>query len=347
LDDAGGGRRALRAQPSAELLDALKRDYAIEPSTPPADLGGSSNLNLLVVHRDRKLVVRVYRPSVSAARLADIQSARRQLALHSFPCLVPMPTSDGRDWVTVSGRLLEVEEYVASDGRMNTAERVEAGLRVLRRMHNVLRPMIAGPDGETPSFVNHITPEDVLEATARGVARVRSWSPTAQEARLADAAEELAFVVTGVHEASGYASLPEQLVHGDFWDNNVLFRGRDIVLIHDFDHMGKRARIDDVALTVYYVLSEPAVDLGPDAVRQLVRRLVDTYDAELDSGLSATERAALPVALARQPLWSVGGWIANLDDDAAARAHANGMTAHVDFALDVMRSLPQWQEALV
>ena len=81
-------------------------------------------------------------------------------------------------------------------------------------------------------------------------------------------------------------------------DANVLYRGHDIVLVHDFDHMGERARIDDVALTLYYMNSEPAPDLDMDRRRSLLRRLVDGYESGLEDRLTPAERFALPVALA-------------------------------------------------
>jgi homoserine kinase type II len=343
-DDAGGGRRGLRAQLSRDLLDALERNYAIVPHAAPRDLGGSSNLNLLVNDGRRKLVARVYRPSVSVARLTDIQNARRQLAAAGFPCLPPIPAANRNAWASVGPSLMEVEEYVESDGCMNTPARVEAGLRVLGRMHNALRKTQTSTASEAPPFVNYIAPRDVVEASHRGAARIRSWGPTADEARLADAAEELAYAVSDVHETFDSASITRQLVHGDFWDNNVLYRGRDIVLIHDFDHMGKRARIEDAALTIYFINSEPTVERDENV--HWLRRLVDAYDSGLENPLNAEERAALPVAIARQPLWSVGGWIADLDDDGAARQHARGMLENFEFALEIMRSLPRWQEAL-
>jgi Ser/Thr protein kinase RdoA (MazF antagonist) len=155
----------------------------------------------------------------------------------------------------------------------------------------------------------------------------------------------LATIVSESQQTIGYASLPRQLVHGDFWDTNVLYRRDDIVLIHDFDHMGERARIEDVALTLYYMSSEPAADLETDRRMRLLGRLVAAYDSGLETRLTAAEKAALPLALARQPLWSIGGWVADLDADRAARLHLAGMDRAIDFALEIMRELPRWQAA--
>ena len=47
--------------------------------------------------------------------------------------------------------------------------------------------------------------------------------------------------------------------------------------------------------------------------------LVAAYDGGLEIPLSAAERAALPPAMARQALAAAMGWVARLDDQAAAR----------------------------
>jgi Ser/Thr protein kinase RdoA (MazF antagonist) len=210
-DDAGGGARGLRARVSPALLEVLERDYGLKSSVPLVDLGGASNLNLLVHDGRRQRVARVYRPSVPEARLRDIQRTRRLLAERGFPCQAAVPASDGRAWTVFDGRLIEVEEYVDHDGHMDTWDRVESGLRVLAAMHDVLRSVPMGPEGGAPRFVNYVAPEDILEATARGSARIRSWSPTRVEAQLADDADALAVAVAEAQREVGFSSLPRQL----------------------------------------------------------------------------------------------------------------------------------------
>jgi Ser/Thr protein kinase RdoA (MazF antagonist) len=150
---------------------------------------------------------------------------------------------------------------------------------------------------------------------------MRGWGPAATEAALADAADRLADLVAQ-DEAALVVQLPRQLAHGDFWDDNVLFRHGRPVLLADFDFMGERARVDDLALTLWCA----SFDLGggTDLAQELphLRRLVVGYDAAADLPLSAAERAALPLAMVRHPLSSIGGWVVRLDDKAAARRHA-------------------------
>ena len=97
--------------------------------------------------------------------------------------------------------------------------------------------------------------------TSRGTHRVRQWADSPGTLPLAVAAEELARLID--HTERSLPSFPRQLVHGDYWDNNVLFRAGRIVLVADLDFMGERARIDDLALTLYYTNSTFADDPRP------------------------------------------------------------------------------------
>ena len=76
-----------------------------------------------------------------------------------------------------------------------------------------------------------------------------------------------------------------------------------------------------------------------------LRRLVEAYDSGLDDPLTPDERAALPLSLARQPLWWVGRWLALLDDEARARRGLPDMAADVEWALQVARDAERWQAA--
>jgi homoserine kinase type II len=341
VDDAGEGLRGPRAAPTAELTQALLRRYGIEVGQ-SRDLGGSSNLNLLVSDGAARYVVRVYRPYVTARRLADIHRVRHELDRAGVPCPRLVATCDGQPWVRVGGRLVEVERYVDHDARMDSWDRLQAGLPLLGRIHTLLQPVQASAEGRRPLFANYLDPACARSATARGTARIRGWRPTPAEQRLARLSDELAELVTA--EGGQAETLPTQLVHGDFWDNNVLFREGRIVLVTDFDFMGERARVDDLALTLYF--ADSSLGQEDDGVRiARLRRLVDAYDSGLGNPLTTAERAALPSAIARQPLWAIGGWLATLDDEKTARDLAAVMSADVERALRVVHELDKWQQA--
>jgi Ser/Thr protein kinase RdoA (MazF antagonist) len=253
-DDAGNGLRGLRAVPTPGLFELFRERYGLDCRDEARDLGGSSNLNLLLSTSSERYVARVYRPYVSASRLDAIQLVRRELAQGGVPCAEAIPTREGEPWTVIDGRRVEVEPYIESDGAMDSWERLEWGLPWLGRIHSLLRGVTVGPDGETPLFANHIEPFDTLAWTLRGTQRVRDWGPTPEERRLLEAEEELAHRVAEA-ERDVVPSVVRQLVHGDFWDNNMLFREGQVVLVTDFDFMGERARIDDLALTLYFTNS--------------------------------------------------------------------------------------------
>jgi Ser/Thr protein kinase RdoA (MazF antagonist) len=233
---------------------------------------------------------------------------------------------------------VEVEAYVGHDAIMDSWPRLETGMALLAQTHNLLRQLQVGEEGRRPRFANHLESAHVAAAVRRGTARIRSWEPTPAERRLAAVAEELAELVTQA-EAGLVDRLPRQLVHGDFWDNNVGFRHGRPVLLVDFDFIGERARIDDLALTLWCARCDLDAEDGPVKERARLRRLVDSYDVGLDLRLSATERAALPLAMARQPLSSIGGWVARLDDQAAARRHAASVGPELAAARQLMAEL--------
>jgi homoserine kinase type II len=344
MDDADGGRRGLRARPGPSLLQALRDHWGLGWPAEQVDLGGSSSLNLLVGDGDHGCVVRVHRPYVTPERLGAVHQARAALLAGGVPCAPPVATLRDAPWIRVQGRLVEVEAFVGHDAVMDSWERLEVGMALLARTHNLLQHVQVGKEGRRPRFANHLDPADVASSVRRGTERILGWGPTPAERRLAAVAEELAGQITQA-EAGLAARLPRQLVHGDFWDDNVLFRGGRPVLLADFDFMGQRARIDDLALTLHCARCDLGGQAGPVEELDRLRRLVAGYDRGLDQPLSAAERAALPVAMARQPLSSIGGWVARLDEEAAARRHAARVGPELAAARRIMTDLDRWSDA--
>jgi len=343
VDDAGGGRRGTRAVASGQLSEMLAARWAI-PRQRGRDLGGSLNLNLLVHRGDERLVVRVHRPSVSPARLEDIQAVRDNLDQAGVPCSALIRARDGARWARAGDRLVEVERFVPHDGPMNTPPRLARGLPILGRIHTLLAGMHVSPAGRAVEFANHIEPGRVLAGTRAGTARIRSWQPTPAERRMAGQAERLAEQVAA-GEAGLAAGLPRQLTHGDFWDDNVFFHGQTPVFVADFAFMADRARIDDLALTLYYADTELGLTTSHDRIAAL-QPLVRAYASGLGTPLTDAERQALPWAIARQPLWGIGGWVAVLDDQNTARAHARATHPAVQRALQLVADIGTWQAGL-
>jgi homoserine kinase type II len=236
-----------------------------------------------------------------------------------------------------------VERFIGHDGAMNTPGRLARGLPLLGRMHALLADIKISAAGRAVEFANHIEPSRVLAGTRAGAARIRSWHPTPAEQRMAEQAERLAELVAA-GETGLAAGRLRQLTHGDFWDDNVFFRGEDPVFVADFGFLAQRARLDDLALTLYYADTRFGLT-GADRIAAL-RPLVHAYTRGLGNPLTRTEQEALPWAIARQPLWGIGGWVAVLDDELTARAHARATFPAVERALQLVVGITAWQAGL-
>jgi Ser/Thr protein kinase RdoA (MazF antagonist) len=342
VDDTAGGRRGTRAIVSADLEEFLRAHWGVRPAGAAPDLGGSCNLNLLVTDGRSLRVARVYRPFVTGQRVAALQAARRHLARHGVPCAEAIPARGGRGWQTFQGRAVELEPYVAAPAVMHTLPRVRTGLAMLGRIHALLQAFPADPAAAAPRFANYVPAGGLVEAVAAGTRRIRAWPPSPAEARLADLADQLAATLAG-QEHGEPGPLPRQLVHGDFWDNNVRFRRRQVALVTDFDFAGERPRTDDLALTLYYT-SVGITDITRDPTQ--LTELVDAYETGLGTRLSQHERAAIPLAMARQPLWSIAVWVALLDSQATARRHLAATAPELTWALHLTGRITQVRDAL-
>ena len=66
----------------------------------------------------------------------------------------------------------------------------------------------------------------------------------------------------------------------------------------------------------------------------------------LGTPLTDAERQALPWAIARQPLWGIGGWVAVLDDKHTARAYARATLPAIARALQLITDIQAWRTGL-
>ena len=70
--------------------------------------------------------------------------------------------------------------------------------------------------------------------------------------------------------------------------------------------------------------------------------LVRAYDSGLEVPLTAAEQEVLPWRIARQPLWGIGAWVAQMHDQDTARAHARARFPPIMCALQLIAGIPAW-----
>ena len=334
----------IRPMKSPELIDTVVRAYELTPNGDPIDLGGSSNLNLLFPRGDLGYVARIYRAWATQERLEGIQSVRATLRAAGLPFPQTRPAADGRMFIPFADWLVEVEPFVSGQDMRTWAELLD-GMRMLGTIHTVLSGIAAPPGARRAQAANHIDAADAFQTTMRACSAIRAFAAAADEERIASISEELASALLCAGDERSL-ELPRQLVHGDFWDNNVKFQNGSLVAVLDLDFMEEGARIDELALVLYYANSGSTLASlrSPVERMQALRELVDAYDSGLECHLSEKERAALPLALARMPLKYARHLLlrTSVEDQ---RAVALAEAPELEWALSIAKHPGPWQAA--
>lgn len=332
-----GMKRGERCADTPELRDFLREEYRLDGKSTFFDLGGGNNLNMLVAREGALYVARIYRPWVTPKRIQETNNALAALA-DELPVPVKRPTRSGDMICRWNGRVVELEDFVRADGRMNTLPAVKKAVGCLGRLHSLLADMDYGPDAADTEFTNYVSEAECKARTEMACARIRRFEGvTDGEKRMADDAQALSDELSGLR-----LSLPEQLTHGDFWDNNVLFMNGKPVWLGDFDFMGARPRVDDLALTLYFTDAQLSLfDPYPGDRIAAYRRIFMNYQAALDTPWSAEERDALPYVMARQPLWGFAKWV-NILDEEAARGYISDMGWYLKWGRAMLDNAGVW-----
>jgi homoserine kinase type II len=334
-----------RVAASAAVVESVVAAFSLRRPVHWADLGGEWTTNLrLDFAEGSTLVARVHRAATTPERLRAVQTARAAVRDAGLPVPAPVPGPDGDDFACLpDGTLAEVEEHVVWDEPMKAFPLLRTGFATLARLHDVLRTLRLPHPVHSPPHATYLDPERAVDGVRRGALRMRGWGDP-RLAALADDVQRHGEEIARREEPLRHDQV-RQVVHGDFWDANVLFRGRHLVGLLDFDFLGERDRIEELALTLWFHLLEPGNHPPGDRQVQQVRELVDTYDRAAGVKLTDAERERLPLAIARQPAWMAGSWIPALDDP-RARAQAAELAARLPTAQSILSDLSRWTGAL-
>lgn len=313
------------------IKDAVTDVWGLDLET-CRSLGGSTGLNLLAEGPFGRQVVRIHRAHVSQSRVHALQEAREVAFAAGIPVARAVAGRNAERCVVVDGLAVEVEGFIDSDGWMSTFDHIRVALPVLARLHDALADADLPEAGDDLKFANYLSSAEALSKTGQGAIRLRRLS--SRLGPLADLAESLAEAVTAAEADNG--PLPSQWCHGDFWDNNVLFRSGHVVLVADFGFMNRRPRVDDLALSLYFTWWQLTVAGEPNP-KELIADLIAAYETGTTRPLSEQERRAIPLVLARQPLWSIGVWGVLLDDPDEVAAHLEGHADALQLGLGLIR----------
>jgi len=279
-----------------EILDAWRLS---RPRITAKAEGGYQNTTLLVSCADGEFVLRVYSNVVNPARQRFEHELLGRLASAelSFGVPRPLPSDDGDTLRVVDGRLTVLfsrmpGEALAKDGGPYL-RRAAAALAELDVALGALHEFEHRPpafDGDVTRV--HPLVDDLHEAVGesgldqgRRTALMRDLDRTAELAPLL------------------YASIPQQITHGDFAFGNTLVRNGRVTGLLDFEHSGMDVRAMDLAVGLYRF---PAYH---DALGQC-EAFGRAYSSVLP--LDPTEIVALPVLLELRAGLTLMHWVGRM-----------------------------------
>jgi homoserine kinase type II len=271
---------AVYTQVSAEQLNALLARYDLGTLVSAKGIAeGVENSNFLIDTSDRRLFLTLYEKRVDANDLPFFFALLDHLAERGVPVPRTYRDREGRQLQEVAGRPACLIEFLPgiSVSQPTAAQALSVGT-ALGQMHAALadfpltRTNALGLDGWRALAAN--CGAEGLDAIAPGlterVARELDWLGT-----------------------NWPAGLPQAIVHGDLFPDNVLMRGDAVGGLIDFYFAATEVRAWDLAVT-HAAWSFSADGRGFDAA--VGDALVAGYDAAF--GRTAEERAAFG-ALAR------------------------------------------------
>jgi Ser/Thr protein kinase RdoA (MazF antagonist) len=262
-------------------------------------MGGYQNNTLLVSCDSGEFVLRVYSNVVDPARQRFEHELLRRLATAelSFAVPHPLPSDDGDALRVVGGRLAVLfaripGETLPKDGG-GYIGRAAAALAELDAALAGLREF----DHHPPAFDGDLTRVHPLADDLAGAVD-ESGLDLDHRSALLRGLERTAALAKLM-----YASLPQQVTHGDFGFGNTLVRNGRITGLLDFEHSGVDVRAMDLAVGLYRF---PAYD---DALGQC-----DVFGRGYSSvlPLDPTEILALPALLEVRAGLSFMHWVGRI-----------------------------------
>ena len=302
-----------RADPA--LVEELIAHYPINTPTAFYDLGGTYNLNVLVESHQGQYVLRVRRPGLAPVVLLSSTGetsagTRRFSGRPSYPDTLRSGYSFIRQRSATDG---ELEPYVVHDVQLERWSDYPQAFALLAQLHTALDHLPATVQHVPPAVSNYALPAQLLQWTHKTI-QVIEQERAAGRQRAGDAQHALDICATVLPflqtldrwwKSEGQL-LPHGLTHGDYGGSNLLLHKDQIVALLNFDFLDQRERIFDLAYTLYWIFWQHEDTRYPNSPWHRISTLLEAYNHQTKQPLTQQERLALPLEMARIPLY----WIA-------------------------------------
>lgn len=244
-------------------LPDLQVHFKIEEAiiNPLETSGASVNLHFLVVHRDKKYVLRSIRNSISIHRLAEINKIISKWATDEIPLLMPILTEEGSHTLHLEDGTWQLTQYLSGSSYSFRLDEMQKSSKLLRKLHRASPIALASDDW----FSNE------LSEVEKDLPELKKWSsPLARFIK-----EQLYWL----NQFRNNPLPPLIATHGDFHGLNLLFEYNEVKALLDFDNVNFRPRLYDIA---HAILMFCRNEKGSYKIRPLwAQKFLEAYEGPL------------------------------------------------------------------
>lgn len=294
--------RVERARLAVELprsFPELPAEIVLEPGA------GTGNRSFVARAPQGAWFVRVRNPKYAdeSAMLFE-HDVLTHLRACGLPVRPPLLSTTGQPWAWIGNSCVQLSELVHGEvftpGHLG---QIQAGAQFLAHLHREGRRFLGDPRKRWDR-------EDSFMIAFAGFDLVRNRDTDGRFTA------DLNSVAQSIHRflrelpPQRFWSLPQTIVHGDFHQGNLLFRGEKLVGVFDWDYACEHPRLKDIANALMFLCARHPRPLQADDIRTYVQpprfepkwvaAFLETY--ELAEPLTREEWSALPSMM-------VGRWL--------------------------------------
>jgi len=249
--------------------------------------------------------VRVRNPKYAAAPAMefehDLLVALREAGLPVHP---PLLSRQGKPWAWIGSACVQLSPLVVGEAFTPGCQaQITAAARFLARLHQEGRRFLGDPRKQWDR-------EDSYMVIFAGFDLVRHRDTDGRYAADLNALAQSLHHFLGELPAQRFWKLPQSIVHADFHQGNLLFRGDQLAGVFDWDYACEHPRLKDVANALMYLAARRPRPFDPGDIRTYVQP--PTFEpAWVEAFLSAYE-ASEPLTdeeWAVLPAMMVGRWM--------------------------------------
>lgn len=216
-------------------ISSINHYYGLKITDVKPIYGGAENFNLLAKTKHRKLVITIFNDK-SLKHVSHLAKLLQHLAHKNFPTnRIIEPDRAGQEVVTLAGSPVLVKQYIPGD------------------VHTNIRDSMLSKVGGAMAVLHQISAPDYLPTEhSYGLEQFS----VVEKSNIDPAYEEWLAIKSKQIKKSLRPALPLSLIHGDLFFDNVVFDGKELAALIDFEEACHYYRIFDIGMALVGLCTE-------------------------------------------------------------------------------------------